>query len=266
MKHLKKISSFIVALVLCLTSFLGTPLSANADETATTYHVRYVSSVNEWRFQTGSWEDGGYHRGLYFLYEEIKDGDSIVIDDPTNAGLKLEVNVALSSLFVVSGNNIVVTANSIGDFYALNNSVSAITADVTNAYVYDACVCNFNKNVSKLELLSEKNDLLSATVVVVGTLDHLIASGKSYKHYEFYDFKENTLFISGGALKTDAANYSNTPGEATPAPDATPAAPAGSSDEYDDVPKTADIRFNPLWLVGIAAICFAGSYKLRKAK
>ena len=36
--------------------------------------------------------------------------------------------------------------------------------------------------------------------------------------------------------------------------------------KYDDVPKTADSRFNPLWLVGLAAVCFAGSLGIKKVK
>ncbi len=261
MKHFKKISIFVLAFVLCLSAFLSTPLAANADETAKNYYLRYVPSLNEWRVQTGSWVDDGYHEGLSIMQQFIKDGDTIVIDDPTNVGLNLQVNVALGSLFVVHGNNIVVTANGIGDFYALNDSVSAINADVTNAYVYDSGIVNFNKNVSKLELLSEKNDLLSATIVVVGTLDHVIASGKSYKHFEFYDFKENTFYIKDGSLKTDASNYSSSPSGTPQTPGADPSDPG---DEYDEVPKTADIRFSPLLLACIAAICFIGSYKLKK--
>lgn len=261
MKQFKKISSFILAFLLCLTAFLGTPMAASAEEGPTTYYLKYVPASNEWRFQIGTWDPNGYHRELYYVYQDIKDGDLLVIDDTENAGIDLHLDVQLSNLTIVHGEYIIVTTKGIDDFYCLNNSTCAINADVTNAYVYDAGVCNFNKNVSKLELLSEKNDLLSATIAVVGTLDHVIASGKSYLHFEHYNFKENTFYMEKGTLKTDASNYSKTP--VTPETTSTPATP---DDEYDEVPKTADIRFNPLWLVGIAALCFAGSYKLRSAK
>lgn len=261
MKHLKKALCLFAAFAFCLTSFLSVPLKANAEETATTYYIKYVPASGEWRFQLGTWDPSGYHRELYYMYQDIKDGDLLVIEDADGVPLDLTVNVHLSNLTIVRGVQIVVTANGIDDFYCINDSTCAINADIENAYVYDACVCNFNKNVSKLELLSEKNDLLSATIAVVGTLDHVIASGKSYTHFEHYAFEKNTFYMKDGTLKTDASHYSKTPVATTPAP-VTP----DSGNEYDDVPKTGDVRFNPLLLVLIAGICFAGSYKLKENK
>lgn len=259
MKHQKKLFSLLVAFILCLTTFLSTPITANADETATTYYVKYVPAIDEWRFQIGTWETNGYHRELYYMYQDIKDGDLLVIEDTDSVPLNLSLNVSLSNLTIVKGSQIVVTAKSIDEFYCLNNSICAVNADIKNAYVYDGGICNFNSNVSNLELRSEKNDNLSATIAVVGTLDHILASGKSYKHFELYNFAANTFKIENGTLKTDASNYSNTPTVVTPVP-------ADPGDEYDEVPKTADIRINPLWLVGIAVICLAGSYKLKNEK
>lgn len=257
MKGIKKISCFVLTLILCLSAFIATPATANAEGTGTSYYLRYDTTLSEWRVKNESWDSNTSHHPFSHLTLNVKDGDTVVIEDIGNIGLKLDLDVSLESLFVVNGNGIVVEANSIKNFYALNNSVSAITADVTNAYVYDACVCNFNKNVSNLEIANSKGDLVTATVVVVGTVDHVIASGKSYKHFEFYNFKENTFFVDNGTLKTDSANFSATPSATTPAP-------ADPGDEYDEVPKTADIRFNPIWLLGIAVVCLAGSYKLKK--
>jgi 3-oxoacyl-ACP reductase-like protein len=64
-----------------------------------------------------------------------------------------------------------------------------------------------------------------------------------------------------GTLKTADTNYSKTP-SAAPAP--APSTPSAPSGEYDDVPKTADMRFNPLWLVAMSVACFAGCYILKK--
>lgn len=261
MKHFKKFLSIIAAVVLCLAPVLGTPMIAHAEGSAVTYYVKYVPTLNEFRYQLGTWQDGQEHWALNSLVSNIKDGDLLVIEDNNNIGVKIEVGVRLSNLTVVAGNSVVVSANSIDDFYAINDSTSSITGDVTNAYVYDKCITNFNSNVKNLSLLSEKYDLLYATVAVAGTCDHVTASGKSYKHFELYNFTANSLRIENGQLNTPAENYSKTPSAAT-----TPTTTTTTSGEYDDVPKTGDTRFNPLWLVGLAALCFAGSYGVKKIK
>lgn len=256
MKHIKKTIVLFAVALFCTLSFFATSLTAQAAEPVT-YYVKYVESINEWRFQTGTWQDNGYHRELYYMQLDIKDGDLLVING--HVPFDLTVNVHLNNLTIVHSVDTVVTAKGIDNVYVLNGSTCAINGDVTSADVYEASVCNFNNNVGTLRILSEKEDILKASVAVLGTVDHLYAGGKSYKHYEFYSFAANSLRIENGALKTDKAKYSDTP-SATPT---TPSKPS-NSDEYDDVPKTGDIRFNPLWLVCIAGVCLAGAYKLKK--
>lgn len=258
MKHFKKFLGIICVLILCLAPVLANPISAHAEGSAVTYYVKYVPSLNEFRYQLGTWQDGQEHWAIATLKQNIKDGDLLVIEDTHNAGIKLEVDVRLSNLTVVSGNWVVVVAKSIDDFYIINDSTASVTGNVTNAYVYDKSVANFNSNVKNLIITSNQYDLLYATAAVVGTCDYLQAGGKSYKHYEFYNFAANTLRIENGHLTTKAANYSTTPAAPT-----TPPAPEG---EYDDVPKTGVAEFNPLWLFLLSAVCFAGSYGIRKIK
>lgn len=262
MKHFKKILSIFAAFVLCLAPLFGTPMTVNAAENApVTYYLKYIPSLSQFRFQYGTWVEGQEHWDIALMKLNIKNGDLVVIDDTENAGIKLEVDVALNNVTVVHGNNVVVAAKSITDFYALNGSTSAISGDITNAYVYDNSLANFNSNVKTLNVINSKGDLLEATVAVAGTCDHVIASGKSYKHFELYSFKANTLLIDKGTLKTAAGNYSTTPSTTTSTPSNTT-----TNSEYDDVPKTADVRFNPLWLALLAALCFAGSVGVRKMK
>lgn len=258
MKHFKKLLSILAVLALCLTPLLGTPLTANAAE-GTTYYVQYVPSLNTFRYQVGSWQDGQEHWDLSALAANIKDGDLLVIDDTHDAGINLSVNVSLSNLTVVDGNAVVVSAKKITDFYALQGSVSAVNGDITNAYIYDNSIANLNNNVKNVNIINSKGDLLEASVAVVGTCDHIVASGKSYKHFEHYNFKANTLYVEKGVLKTAAENYSKTPS-------ATNTTPSTPSSEYDDVPKTADARFNPLWLALAGILCLAGSIYVKKMK
>ena len=266
MKKYSRLLALVAALVICLAPIFGSALTAKADG-AITYYVSYVEENGEWRYQTGNgWDDNMANYSMKSLQSAIKDGDLLVIDG--DGRIELSVNVALENLTVVHSSGAVIAAKSINNFFAINDSVSAISGNVTNAYVYDACLVNFNNNVKNLELLSEKNKNLFATVAVAGTVEHLKASGNEFTHFEFYNFEANTLLIKDGHLKTDESKYSKTPSApaATPAPTATPApaAPSVSTGEYDDVPKTGDVSVSPLWFLGFAVICMAGQYVLKR--
>lgn len=256
MKHFKKFLSIIAVLVLCLIPVLANPLPAHAEGSAVTYYVKYVPSLSDFRYQLGTWQDGQEHWSISSLKQNIKDGDLLVIEDTHNVGIRLDVDVRLNNLTVVDGDLVVVLAKSIEDCYVINDSTASVTGDVTNAYVYDKSVGNFNSNVKNLIITSNQYDLLYATTAVAGTCDHLKASGKSYTHYEFYNFAQNTLLVENGHLKTASKDYSTTPSST----------PSTSNDEYDDVPKTGAVNFSPLWLLALSAVCFAGSYGIKKMK
>lgn len=273
MKRMKKIVSLLTAAVFCLLSLASLSLTANAEEPVT-YYVRYID--DEWRFQTGSvWDEQGFHRELYYLKQDIKDGDLLVIDG-TGARLILDLNVRLSNLTSCHANEAIVTAKGIDNCYILENSVFAVNGDVTNAYVYDNARCTFNNNVTNLEIIGKEN-LLKATVSVMGTVNHLKGQDGVNLHYELYDFASGKLVVENGSIKTDAAYYSTTPQSTTAAAPST-AAPASSapaaqapsaaantaaSSEYDDVPKTGEANIC-IWLLGIAAVCLLGRYELNK--
>ncbi len=260
MKRFKKAIALVATLAFCVVPFFSNSITAKA-EGATTYSLKYVESLGEWRFQEGSWSESGYDMGLYYMYQNIKDGDTIVIVGG-HQHLDIDLNVRLSNLTTYDCGTIVVKANGIDEVYILTQSTVAINSNVTYAEVYGSATVNFNNNVGTLKVLNTKENLLYASVNVLGTVDYLYCGGKDYAHYELYNFEVGSLAIADGSLKTDASKFSNTP-VVTPAP--APSTPvAGSSGEYDEVPKTADMHFNPLWLVGMAVICFAGAYKLRE--
>lgn len=262
MKHIKKTIIIFTMALFCLVPFFATSMTARAEESVT-YYLRYVEANGEWRFQTGAWADDGFHRELYYMHQAIKDGDKIVIQDATHT-IDLTVNVRLSNLTVATCPLAVVTANGIDEVYIINDGVAAINSDVTYAEVYDSSRCNFNQNVGTLKVLSQ-NDFLTSSINVLGTVDHLYGAGKVYKHFEYYNFEAGSLVIEKGIIKTDKSKYSDVPPAATPAPaPSTNTGSGASSGEYDDVPKTGDIRFNPLWLVMIAGVCLAGAYRLKK--
>lgn len=258
MKHLKKFLLMVTTVLFCMISFWGNSLETHAEETTpTTYYLKYVASVDQFRYMVDTWQEGQQHWGLTSLKENIKNGDLLVIDGTDGHGIELSLNVNLSNLTVVNGDLVIVTANSIENFYGLNGSKSVVNGNVTNAYVYENSLGNFNNNVTNLTVSSGKNPAPLATVAVAGTCDYFhIENGMTC-----YSFKTNTLRMENGDFKTASENYSLTaPATSTTSTTST------DSDEYDDVPKTADSRFNPLWLALLSLVCFVGSVGIRKIK
>ena len=100
-KARKLITFLAVAAIL-----IGVPrvcsLEASADGPVT-YSVKYVPASNAWRYQsnTSTFDDKGYHRELYYLYQELKEGDLVVVynDSPSVPTLDLG-NTHLSNLTV----------------------------------------------------------------------------------------------------------------------------------------------------------------------
>lgn len=266
MKQIKKLVTLLTALVLCLVPLFGNTMTVNAAGTPATYYVKYVEGINQWRFQPDTWVENGYHRELYYMQQDIKDGDVLIIDGArTTNTLSLELYVSLSNLTISESGIVNITATSVDNCYIIQNAQGIVNAPVKNAYVYDKSLGQFNADVENLEVISSQGELLHGTVGTNGTVKHLKAYS-SYVHYEFYDFAKGALNIVDGTLKSTAGTYSKTPSATTTPAAPTTSTPAAPSGEYDDVPKTADIRFNPLWLVVLAGACFAGSYALKKEK
>lgn len=280
MRQIKKIVSMAAAAALLCLAFLGSGSLVVHAEEPVTYCVKYVAENNEWRFQVGSaWVDGGYHRELYYLKQDIKDGDLLVVEGNADT-LHLELDVRLSNLTFNHGNG-VVTAKGIDACYVLRDSQAAVNGDITNAYVYDNAVCTFNNNVDYLEVTGSYG--VSANLSVGGTVAHVKGILDERVFYDIYNVSAGKLYVENGALKTDAQYYSTTPQEntavaaaGTPETVEEPAAPAAetaaigvpaasvSEDEYDDVPKTGESNLI-FWLLGIASVSLVGSFCLRKS-
>lgn len=263
MKKIKKLVVLFSMAILCLLPLWSPTLTAQASE-PTTWYIKYVEDISQWRFQKGSWEDTGYHRELYYMQLDIKDGDLIVIDG--EGDIDLTVDARLSNLTIMNPGTSVVKAKSIDNFYAIKNSTSAINCPVTNAYVYDYCTVNFNSDVAYLEVMCKSGP--EANIAVVGTAGQVKGWDGEKVAYHVYNVAANTLRISKGGLTTDAANYTTTPSAAPSTPAATTkpttSTTTPSAGELDDVPKTGDITVNPMWFLALAAICLLGYRKLER--
>ncbi len=274
MKRFAKFVSLLTAAAALALLPGANTLQVSADS-PTTFYLRFNAGSNDWRMQRGTWDENSEGRELYYLNngdEKIKDGDIVVVQPPNGqaSNTDLTIDVHLSNL-TINRTSAVVKTKGIDECYVLGDSYAAINGDVTNAYVYDNAICTFNNNVNTLTVNAEDN--IQASISVGGTVAHLIELSYGNVRIDRYNFAAGKLYYNvNGVLETTAEYYSTTPTSDTPAASA-PAAPqpaaspspAPSSDEYDDVPKTGESNLI-LWLAGISALCFAGSFALRKVR
>lgn len=281
MKRLKKFVALFTVAAVCLAVPGVGKMTAKAAE-PTTYVVNFSSEKGEWRAkQASTWSDEAQDRELYYLQQDIKDGDYLVVENTDGGGnsTPLKLSVHLGNLTIKASNNetAVVHANGYDSVYVLGDTNAAINGDVAHAYVYGSASANFNSNVTTLEIIGTDNGIennnLHASVNVAGTVNHLIAKDNRDQStfYEAYNFSAGKLVIEDGSLRTETQYYSKTASAettpaATPQPAATaaPSTPAASSSsEYDNVPKTGESSAM-IWLLGAAVVCLAGGYTIRR--
>lgn len=263
MRRFKKFVSLFAAAALLVLPPATNKLTVSAEEPRT-YYLKYVESESEWRYQEGSpWDNTKQHRELYYMHQGIKDGDLLVVEgggDP----LRLEVNVQLSNLTLNKCQNIVVTAKGVDECYVLGDSLSAVNGDVKHVFIYANSATSFNNNVDTVDI--QDTGSIRCTLTVGGTVSHLIGKNDSGTVYEGYNFAAGTLNIQSGDLKTDASNYSTSASStqtATQSSQTTQTTQSGSSDEYDDVPKTGESTM-VICLFATAVLCFGSAYALKK--
>ncbi len=258
MKRAKKIFTVILSLCMMFVASNVMKLDAKA-EGAITYSLKVVD--DQWRYQPNyPWDDNVQHRELYYMLQDFKDGDKIVVLE-SNKRLELEVTKNVSNLTLQKAGNAIVTAPYIEECHVLGGCVTAINADINKAYVYDTTTCNFNKNVQYLEILTEKAETkLSATVGVSGKIAHAYAHEGDHVVFDIYDVKANTFSMKEGAFHTPDSNFTGTPSTSTvvsvPEQSAgtTNISSSSSANELDDVPKTGE-GATYYWIFGLAVVC-----------
>lgn len=260
MKKLKRIASLLLVVAACVLLPGVNSLTASAD-TPNTFYIKFVPSLNEWRYQVSpTWDDNKVSCGIAALEYEIKDGDVAIVEH-TDAYPALHIPAHLSNLTIAMDAFCVVSAEAIDSCYILRGGTAAVTGDVKTAYVYDNGVCTFNSNVGTLYVINDpaqQKNLLQGTVTAGGTVDHLIGiDGNALVHYDLYNFQAGKLVVEKGDVKTDKAFYSTT------APANTGTSSSSSADEYDDVPKTGESNV-VVWLLAASALCLLGRYSLKK--
>ena len=212
----------LIAMALAAAALLLTPigysltLRATAAEQPVTYAVKYVDSMGDWRFQAGTstFDEGVGHRELYYLHQQLKEGDLVVVYNDSDSSRTLDLGkTRLSNLTVAQSRTFtVIYSGPIDECYVLANSPCSINADVKNAHVYDTATVNFNNNVDTLKIYSG-SDRVYSNVACVGTVGHLFAQSTSTNEvfYDLYDFQVGSLNIQNGALLTKEDKYGKTP-------------------------------------------------------
>ena len=115
MKKLKKIVTLLTLAAICLSAPGFGKLTVKAAE-PTTYVVRYLTSTNThsdgWYFEVASaWDDNAFHRETYYMMQDIKDGDYVVIEtDASSPTFDLSFPVRLGNLTVNTTATVVPTA------------------------------------------------------------------------------------------------------------------------------------------------------------
>lgn len=278
-KKMKLFVSMLAAVAMLVLLPGGNAMTAQAEE-AKTYSIKYIGGdINDWRYVPGNtFEDGMYHRELYYLkQDDLKDGDLVIIypGDAVPNGKELDLSgFRLSNLTVHQNVNAVVFTGGVKDCYVLAGAYTAINGDVTNAHLYDNVSCNFNNNVQDMVLHIAGDP--HSNIACAGTVGMFLILEDSTNNSRgvYYDIPNNTMKYVNGTIQFPSWSPEPTEaylqakagtGEATPAPAAT-AAPTGDSSEYDKVPKTGESSL-AAWLIGLtgaAAVLFAGSYGLYK--
>lgn len=257
---MKKLFSLFAVVMMAVMSLQLSALTVAAEE-PTTYIVKYDATTDDWNYQEGStWDDDSDGKSMYYMTLEMKDGDYIVVEAPEGNPV-LDLDFHLGNLTIKPNSSCMVDAKSIKDCYILSGAHATIDCDVTNGYLYDFSVCNFNKNCDNLKIYYTDDTTISVNVVGTCKDFYMHNDAKGRVKYQLYNFT-TALTVQDGKLKNDADEYSTSPSSSTAAP-ATPQAPSTSADEYDDVPKTGESS-TYLFAFGLAAVCFLGSYSLKK--
>lgn len=285
MKKIRKLAIMLAAVTALVLLPASNAFPSKAAEPVT-YAVKYVSDELGWRFQanTSVFDSSNNGREMYYLLQDIKEGDLVVIyNDSDNAGDLNLGNVRLSNVTYTQGCHFtIVFAGSVDDCYVLGGSTGTINCDVKNAYVYDTVTFNFNNNVDNLYLYAA--DKINSTLGVSGTVGHLTASTPPGQEpyrvaFDYYDFPAGTLRFNNGAFQPSALGFKTPEEHAQQSPQPLPetsqpevsqpetsqTASPDPSDEYDDVPKTGQSNLY-LWLLLGAGICFTGSFLLNRSE
>lgn len=217
MRFLQKTRKLVTVLVMA-AMLIGLPGVCSLRVSAAggvTFAVKYVPSLKEWRYQynTSSFDDKASSKSISVLSSELRSGDLVVVYNDSDSVPELKLGTThLSNLTVTNCNSFtIIFSGSVEDCYLLGGASCAINANVTNAYVYDTVLGNFNMNVQNLYIYPEKD--LTSTLGCGGTVGYMEATSRTTDRtfYRLYDFQAASFAMKDGVLTTDQSRYSQSP-------------------------------------------------------
>lgn len=280
-KFFKKLWAVTVSALMLAFLPNACALTASAAEPVT-YYLMYSEGDEDWRYQVGSqWDDDAQSTPSYYLHENIKNGDIVIIGNGSSSSLDL--NVRLSNLTICNTTGVLAMVSASGGIdncFFTNDSMASVTGNVGNAYVHGGSTANFNSNVKNLYSYKTSPDA-GPTIGVAGTVAYFMAED-DYDNNPPYgtNFAAGSFLMENGDFKTDYAHYTRDVSDGPAASDAQNTAPAspqpsqsaqqqppassGSSDnEYDKVPKTGEAS-PVVWLSAAVAVCIGLGLIMRK--
>ncbi len=191
------------------------------------------------------------------FYNTVKDGDAVVVSCYHDNAPQLDLGTArLGNVTVLQDTSfIMIKAAHIVDFFALGKSFCSISAPVTNAYIYDPAVVNFNDNVKDI-LVNVDSGASTSSIGCSGTVGSLkvLFTGNN-SSYTLYDFKKDSLSFEDGYLQTPAYLFSTVPVAPTQPSGGTTAVPTLKdvfdehyyADKYPDLKAAYGYNREALW-------------------
>lgn len=262
MKKFTKVVSLLAASALLVLLPNANALTASAD-TPNTFTIFYVEEEGEWCYLDNSSKDeDDYEDDIEDFYDEVQNGDNVVIFGYEGQKETFEIPAYLNSLTVMScgSSYLIIYTNGVSEVQAGNDAFFSVTGDVQNAYVHNDAKVTFHGHVNMLTIETDDR----ADVSCISTVAHALCINGGNVEFDIYNVAADKLRVDNAELETEEQYYSTTPvaPAATPAPQTSNSTTA--SNDYDDVPKTGD-SYIVYVLLAAAAICFAGSRAFKKA-
>lgn len=237
MKRIKTFVTMFAALAAMILLPGASALKVSAAEPAT-YYIDYDPDGYGWYVLVEADmadRDNAPPKVMQFFYRDVRDGDAVVVSCYHDNAPQLDLGTArLGNVTILPDTSfIMVKAAHIVDFFALGKSFCSISAPITNAYVYDPAVVNFNDNVKDI-LLNVDSGASTSTLGGSGTVDSLtVYFSTNNSSYSLYNFPKDTFSFKDGYINTPANLFSTVPVTTNPS------RPSGSVPQT--IPKLKDV-------------------------
>ena len=146
MKKIQLLSTVLAAVSVLVLLPAGNSIQAKA--AAKNYAVKYCT--DEWRYMEGStFDDDKASREVYYLQQDIKDGDSVAVYNTDSSASDLNLGTAkLDTLTVCNTALSIIYTGGITNCQILENSTCSVNGNGTSPFEWKNMIFIFQKNDS----------------------------------------------------------------------------------------------------------------------